>query len=105
MRDLVGVYRDAVARHGPGATFIDADDVLTDPRGRWTQTLPGPDGTPESLRGDDGAHLCPAGAVRVVQQILDVVTRQWPVTPAAGWETGRWRTAPPDPFPAICAEG
>ena len=104
MRDLDGVYRDAVRRHGAGATYIDADDVLTDPDGRWTQTLPGPDGTLESLRGDDGAHLCPAGAVRVVHQVLDVLAPQWPITPVDGWETGRWRTAPSEPHPAICAE-
>jgi hypothetical protein len=104
MRNLDGVYREAVLRHGAGATYIDADDVLTDRAGRWTQTLPGPDGTPESLRGDDGAHLCPAGAVRVVGQVLDVLAQEWPITSPAGWETGPWRTAPSEPYPAICAE-
>lgn len=75
--------------------FVDAVDTVANPDGSFADVMFGPDGTAERVRRIDGTHLCPGGAVRMAQPVLDWIVERWNVPLADDWQNGAWRTAEP----------
>jgi len=86
-------YR-AVAAERDDVAFADGDTWVA-PDG-YTDTLPGPDGTPVAVRRADGIHLCPDGQVLMAQGLLGALAPTiGPVDP--GWVRTWEATRPSEP--------
>lgn len=74
-------------------TYVPGGEFVAAPTGGYAEFLDGPDGL-ERVRRTDGLHLCPGGAVRMAEPILDQIAGRWNVATADDWRTGAWREAP-----------
>ncbi len=102
VRRAVNEVLASVSAEVPGVTYLPTDRVIGDAQGDYVMS--GPDGL---LRKPDGRHLCPAGATRFGQAVLDSLSETWQL-PAAdpAWALGAWREDPRyDDPPGGCAEG
>jgi lysophospholipase L1-like esterase len=91
--DVVAILEEDVAGR-PDVWFVPTADALA-PDG-YTDRLPDPlTGELERVRRVDGLHLCPDGAERVTDLLLDVLEREYGLTFDDSWRPGDWRTALP----------
>lgn len=90
--ELNSAYEDLEDRF-PGVRYVPGGEYVSSPEGGYTDVLEGPDG-PERVRRVDGLHLCPGGAVRLAQPVLDLIEARWAVPVAEDWTTGEWREPP-----------
>jgi hypothetical protein len=54
-----------------------------------------PDGFAERVRRVDGTHLCPGGAVRMAEPVIQLLVDTWNLPVDPGWPNGEWRYAKP----------
>ena len=76
MRTLTEIYRSEAERH-PGVRFVETRLAFAGPDGGYTAYLPDAAGHPVLVRRDDGIHLTPAGAERLVALLLDALRQDW----------------------------
>jgi hypothetical protein len=70
-----------------GVRFAATDTVIGDDEGRYQQSAGG-----HLLRKPDGRHLCPDGAVRFGQGVVDLLGEEWALgAPQGPWQEGAWR--------------
>jgi hypothetical protein len=93
--------------HGVGESddrieYIDASSRITGPSGEHLDVMTGPGDTLERLRRLDGTHLCPGGAHRIAEPVIQYVVDRWNVPVDDDWANGAWRAA--EPFENVTAE-
>src|SRR5205807_608452 len=66
----------AQARLHAGAFVVNPGPVLS-PNGAFTMFVNGPGGRPVQVRADDGIHMTPAGADRVLPLLLADIRHRW----------------------------
>lgn len=98
--DIILVIEEDAAER-PEVWFVPTTPVLA-PDG-YTETLPDPiTGEVERVRRIDGIHLCPDGAERVTELVLDVVRRDYAIEFDESWRSGAWRTSLPVDLSVEC---
>ena len=98
--DVVAILEEDV-RDRPGVWFVPTASALA-PDG-FTAALPDPrTGVLERIRRVDGLHLCPDGAERVTDLVLDVLGREYGLSFDDTWRDGDWRVSLPIDLAAEC---
>lgn len=96
----------ALAQRRDDVDVLDSGEFVDLPGDVLADVLPGPDGTPQRIRRQDGTgvHLCPAGVVRLATPVLAWIADQTGAggLPVDGWEDGAWRWPPDLPKPQEC---
>jgi hypothetical protein len=82
--------------------FIDAADAVANPDGSFAEIMSAPGQAAERVRRIDGTHLCPGGAVRMAQLVIDEIVDRWNVPIVDDWQNGAWRDV--EPFEAAPTE-
>jgi len=82
----------------PSIEWVDIDQLLTAPDGRFTEIDRTVD-PPERLFNVDGLHWCPAGAARVAQAVVEVLAADVDLggddpPPVPDWRTAPWANEP-----------
>jgi hypothetical protein len=75
--------------------YIEAAGLVAGPDGEFIDVVTGPDGFAERVRRLDGTHLCPGGAVRMAEPLIDFVADRWNLPVSGDWPNGDWRYAQP----------
>lgn len=78
MRLLTRIYREE-AEGRADVRFLDTRATFTGPDGGYSAYLPDAAGRPVLVRRNDGIHLTPAGADRVVALVMQAVATDWGV--------------------------
>lgn len=80
----------ALADRRDDVDVLDSGDYVDLPGDVLADVLPGPDGSPQRIRRQDGTgvHLCPAGVVRLATPVLGWIAEHLedPQIPVSGWE-------------------
>ena len=100
LAELNAAYADLPDRF-EAVTYIPGEEYLSAPTGGYAEFLDGADG-PERVRRLDGLHLCPAGAERLAEPVLDQIVERWNVETADDWRSGAWRRPPELVKPEEC---
>ena len=72
----------AEAKKHPGVTFVSTWGALAD-GGTYAEYLPGENGGTVLMRASDGIHLTRAGGDLLANLVLDVIMKDWDMTPGA----------------------
>jgi hypothetical protein len=73
---LTRIYREEAERRDD-VHFIETRTTFAAADGGYTAYLPGADGSPVLVRRDDGIHLTPAGADRLVDLVMAALAADW----------------------------
>ena len=92
LAELNAAYGGLADRHEQ-VTYVPGGEFVSAPDGGYAEFLEGPDGL-ERARRVDGLHLCPAGAIRLAEPVIDAIADRWNVPRADDWQTGDWRRPP-----------
>lgn len=89
---LNAVYESLAERlDDPSIGYLDLGPAVEAGDGTFTTTLE-VDGRTVRVRADDGKHLCPDGAQRVTEAVVEVLAAEHDLEADPGWEQGGWRT-------------
>jgi hypothetical protein len=100
LAELNAAYADLPDRFD-AVTYIPGAEYVSAPNGGFAEFLDGPDG-PERVRRIDGLHLCPAGALRLAEPVIEQIVEHWNVPIAEDWRVGDWRRPPTFVKPEEC---
>ena len=91
--DMNRAFRLFAENHPGGVEFGLIDEALRGPDGGYPRWVPNDDGELVLARKPDGWHLCPDGAARIAEVVVDLTADAgWSPRLRAGWEDGDWRT-------------
>jgi hypothetical protein len=92
---VLAAQERALAERNHAVEVLDSGAFVDEPGDVLADVLPGPDGTPERIRRQDGTgvHLCPAGVERLAAPVLDWIARsaEPALTIDDAWRSGGWR--------------
>jgi hypothetical protein len=98
--DVVAILEEYLTDRA-GVWFVPTSTALAP--GGYTDRLPDPlTGELERVRRVDGLHLCPDGAERITDLVLDVLEREYELTFDDSWRPGDWRIALPIDLAVEC---
>ncbi|MEZ5246781.1 MAG: acyltransferase family protein [Acidimicrobiales bacterium] len=98
--DVVAILEEEVGDRS-GVWFVPTASALA-PDGYTDRLVDPRTGELERVRRVDGLHLCPDGAERVTDLVLDVLRREYGLVFDDSWRPGDWRLAPPIDLATEC---
>ena len=70
------IYREVVTST-PGAAFVNAEELFSNPRGEYAAYLPDDMGREQLVRAPDGEHLSTIGYDWVADEVIAALQREW----------------------------
>ena len=91
----------ALADRFDQVSYIPGGEFISAPTGGYAEFLEGDHGV-ERIRRIDGLHLCPGGAVRLAEPLVDAIVARWNVAAVGDWRDADWRRPPAFLKPEEC---
>jgi hypothetical protein len=94
-RPVNPTYAALPAKFPGRVSYWELDPVLRGPKGDYPRALVAPNGTPVLIRKPDTEHLCPEGAARIADSVLNrLVALHLSAGAGESWRNGAWRSDP-----------